>query len=336
MKVGIVGVGAIGGFIGVKLSAVTPVIMLDKVRSEERPLIDEVTDVHGRSYARGELDVVTDVAALARCEVVLVATKSSATSSVAAQLAQVLPPEVPVVSMQNGLRNAGRLRTHLGARGLGGVVGYNVFRDGPRRLVQATEGELYAGTTDGIPGARLRRLAALFRRADERMHLVKDIDAVLAGKLLLNLNNGICAATGLPIVTSIKHRDSRWCFAQAMHEGIRVMKAAGVKSKRATILPSPWIARLLALPDWLVLRVARSLVELSSEARSSTLQDLDRGVPTEIDELNGAIVWLAEKAGVEAPVNQLITEIVHEHERASGAPTFLSPEALRSRVAALV
>lgn len=336
MKVGIVGMGAIGGFIGVKLSAVTPVLMLDKVRTEPRPVIDEVTDVHGRTYARGELSVVTDATALAPCEVVLVATKSNATLGVAAQLAEVLPPEVPVVSMQNGLRNAGRLREHLGARGLGGVVGYNVFREGPRRLVQATEGELFAGTPSGIPGARLRRLAALLRQVDEPLHLVNDIDAVLAGKLLLNLNNGICAATGLPIVASIKDRDARWCFAQAMHEGIRVMKAAGVKSKRATILPSPWIARLLALPDWLVLRVARSLVELSPEARSSTLQDLDRGVPTEIDELNGAIVWLADKAGVDAPVNRLITDIVHEHERAPSQPRFLPPVTLRSRVAALV
>jgi len=332
MQVGIVGMGAIGGFIGVKLSTVTSVVGLDRVRPTPRPPTEEVTDVHGRSFLRGDLTVTTDPAGLAACEAVLVATKSSATSEVATQLAGVLPDDVPVVSMQNGLRNAGRLREHLGSRGLGGVVGYNVFRDGPQRLVQATEGKLFAGMTEGVAGARLRRLAAVLRRADERLNLEPDIDAVLAGKLLLNLNNGICAVTGFPIVASIKHRDARWCFAQAMHEGIRVMKAAGVSPKRATILPSPWIARLLALPDWLVLRVARSLVELSPEARSSTLQDLDRGSLTEIDELNGAIVWLAERAGVRAPVNGLVTELVHEHERAEGQPDFVSPEALRARV----
>jgi len=336
MKVGIVGMGAIGGFLGVKLSTVTSVLVLDKERPTPRPPITEVVDVHGRRFPRGDLEVTTTPADLATCDAVLVATKSSATSDVAASLAKVLAPEVPVLSMQNGLRNAGRLREHLGARGLGGVVSYNVFREGDQRLVQATEGDLYAGTTEGIPGTRLRKLAAVFREADERLHLEPDIDAVLAGKLLLNLNNGICAVTGLPIVASIKHRDARWCFAQAMHEGVRVMKEAGVKPKRATILPSPWIANLLALPDWLVLRVARSLVELSPEARSSTLQDLDRGAPTEIDELNGAIVWLADEAGTTAPVNRLITDVVHEHEQAEGTPGYLGPESLRARVEPLV
>ena len=63
------------------------------------------------------------------------------------------------------------------------------------------------------------------------------------------------------------------------------------------------------------------------------MQDPDRGGPTGIDGLNGAIVWLAQAAGVKAPVNALITELVHEHERADGPPRFLSPPALRARIA---
>jgi hypothetical protein len=70
MQVGIVGMGAIGGFIGVKPSTVTPMVVLDRVRPEPRPPIENVTDVQGRSFTRGDLTVTTDPAGLAICKAV--------------------------------------------------------------------------------------------------------------------------------------------------------------------------------------------------------------------------------------------------------------------------
>jgi 2-dehydropantoate 2-reductase len=47
----------------------------------------------------------------------------------------------------------------------------------------------------------------------------------------------------------------------------------------------------------------------------STQQSLRRGQPTEIDFLNGAVVREAGLAGLTAPVNRALTELVHEVER---------------------
>src|SRR5690606_3121227 len=101
----------------------------------------------------------------------------------------------------------------------------------------------------------------------------------------------ICAATGLSISESLRSRDARWCFARCLREGIEVMRAAGLKPARVTVVPPRLIAALMVLPDEVVLRVARAIVDVDPRARSSTLQDLDRGRLTEIDELNGAIAW---------------------------------------------
>jgi 2-dehydropantoate 2-reductase len=46
----------------------------------------------------------------------------------------------------------------------------------------------------------------------------------------------------------------------------------------------------------------------------STQQSLRRGQLTEIDFLNGAVVREAQRLGREAPVNALITGLVHEVE----------------------
>jgi 2-dehydropantoate 2-reductase len=55
-----------------------------------------------------------------------------------------------------------------------------------------------------------------------------------------------------------------------------------------------------------VLGVARA----TGENRSSMLQDLERGNPTEIDFINGAVARLGQKAGVDCPVNMTLTRLV--------------------------
>lgn len=44
--------------------------------------------------------------------------------------------------------------------------------------------------------------------------------------------------------------------------------------------------------------------------RSSTLQDIERKIPTEIDSLNGAVVSLGQRFGIETPCNAVITQIL--------------------------
>ncbi|MEM1034026.1 MAG: 2-dehydropantoate 2-reductase [Myxococcota bacterium] len=332
MRIGIVGPGAIGGYLALQTSQEASVVVLDKVRDEPRPPPEGAVDVRGRQITAGELTMTSAPEDLATCDLVAVATKSGATAAVARTLAGVVGPDTPVVSMQNGLRNVTRLQAELGARAVGGVVGFNVFRDGPRRLTQATEGALYVGRPPSSMRAAVEAWVGALRRAGETVLLEANVEEVRAGKLLLNLNNGVCAATGMGIVASIEDGDARWCFATAMREGLRVMKAAGVTPGRATVLPPQWLPLVLRLPDVVIRHFGGSLVSMSRDARSSTLQDLDRGATTEIDEINGAIVWLAERAGVPCPVNRRITEVVHDHERAEGTPAFLSPQALRGEL----
>jgi len=47
------------------------------------------------------------------------------------------------------------------------------------------------------------------------------------------------------------------------------------------------------------------------------LQDVDRGHRTEIGALNGAVVGLGEKLGVETPVNRALTALVKGMEHRS-------------------
>ena len=61
----------------------------------------------------------------------------------------------------------------------------------------------------------------------------------------------------------------------------------------------------------------------------STLQSIRRGQKSEIDFLNGAIVDAAHIAGVAAPINATLVDLVHEVEEAG---TFFSPAEVVARI----
>lgn len=340
MHVGVVGAGAIGGYLAAELSAAGAMVTLLRRTGTAAAEVPVAVRADGRVFEpERSLVVTSDPAALHAVDVCLVAVKSRDTPEIAAALHAALPPGAAVLTLQNGLRSAEILRARLGDRVVAGVVTYNVFQDEQGRRRQATRGKLLAGRAPDPAGRHLRALAATFRLVGETLELRADIDRVILGKLLVNLNNGVCAATGLGIAASLADRDARSCFASCLREGLLWMSRAGLRPARVTVLPPALLPLVLALPDALVSLFARALVGVSDAARFSTLQDLDRGRPTEIDDLNGAIVAMAERAGGTAPVNALITQIVHTHEESVSSgrrPDFVPARQLRARIERLL
>ncbi len=331
LSIGIFGAGAIGGYVGVRLSAggarVTllgrPSLALLRDALQAEPL--------GGTTVRpaDSLRVVTDPDELADCDVVLVTVKTRATVDTGRTLAGLLAPEALVLSLQNGLHNGEQLAEALGPRALAGMVTFNVLRE-EGRLRQLTEGPIYAAASEH---PRLPALVEAFAAAGEPLHLSADMPGIQAGKLLLNLNNGICAATGLRIADSLATPDLRWCYARCLAEGRRVLRAAGWRDRKVGALPASWIVRLLGLPDALFRLLLGRVITIDPDARSSTLQDLQAGKPTEIGELNGEIVSLAAEHGLRAPANGFIFEQVRKLERAAPPLPFLRPAELRLGIA---
>ena len=312
MRVGIFGAGAIGAYLGVRLSAAgVPVVMVGRQRLVDAAADLRAIDLAGNEHRAGnDLLVGTKPSVLRGVDVCLVTVKSRDTIDAGRAIGPVLGAATTVVSFQNGLRNVARLRDVVGAPVLGGMVGFNVLWEDDVTLRQATKAPLIAGDDNALRG-----FAAACEKAGVDLRLREDIDDVMAGKLLLNLNNGVCAVAGVSIAESIRSRTLRWCFAQLMREGLRVMKTAGLHPKGIVGLPPAAIARLLTLPNAIVLRVAKSMVAIDPRARSSTLQDLDAGKPTEIDDLSGEIVRLADNSGDEAPANALVVEAIRDLEK---------------------
>ncbi len=329
------GAGAIGGFLGLHAAAGgARVTLVGRASLVERAAELSATRLDGATLRPPPTLVASeDPEALADADVVIVTVKSRDSTAVGERLASVLPQRTTLVSFQNGLGNLKRLGRSLGPRVIAGMVSFNVLRDGAQ-LRQATTGPLIAGDGGAQTERRahLRALAAALDAGGLPLELRADIDDVAAGKLLLNLSNGVGAATGLPIAATLRSRDARICFARCIREGIQALTCAGYRPRNVIGLPPSVIATLLQMPNILVMLVARRMVNLDPAARSSTLQDLDAGKPTEIGDLNGAIADLARAHGLRAPANQTITAIIRELEVAERPLTFVEPAALRARI----
>src|ERR1043165_5164556 len=101
MKIGVLGAGAIGCFLGGRLIAAGhDVVLVGRLGDEIRAAGLELTDYAGGhvKLAASQLRYVADAAALADVEAVLLTVKSQATEDAARPLSSILARSVPIVS----------------------------------------------------------------------------------------------------------------------------------------------------------------------------------------------------------------------------------------------
>lgn len=290
-----------------------------------------IVDLDGkeRSLAPGRVGITDDAAsALAEARIVLVTVKSGATAEMAGLIAAHARQDAVVVSLQNGVRNAQTLRSRLGPGRivLAGMVPWNV--------VQSSQGEaapVFHRTTSGrcLIGDGVAGLAEFLDVEGLPVGESEDIEAVLWGKLLLNLNNALNALSGLPLATQLADRRWRRLLADQIAEALAVMRKAAIRPARVGGPIPALLPLVLRLPDFLFDRLARRMLAIDPRARSSMWEDLERRRPTEIDEFQGAIVRLAGAAGADAPLSRGIAALIRATEQKGEGPPGLSPDEVR-------
>lgn len=311
-RIAVFGAGAIGCWVGGRLSAAGADVTLvgrPRVMAELETGLRTSELYGGTREARPKL--ATEASAVEGAELVLVTVKSTATAEAARQLAPVLAKGCVIVSLQNGVRNASMLRDALpDHRVLAGMVPFNVVRRGPGHYFRASSGKLMFEAHDAIAP-----LSEACLKAGLPFELRDDMPAVQWSKLVLNLNNAINALSGRPLAEELADRDFRRCLAACQREALDLLAEAGQPLARITPLPTAWIAKILTVPNGVFELLARRVVAIDPNARSSMWDDLEAKRPTEIDYIQGEVVALAHRLGRDAPVNRMLVGLVKDAER---------------------
>lgn len=339
MNLVVLGAGAIGCYLGGRLAHAGHTVTLvgrPRVLSAIEAQGLKVTDLEGfdaqlpapvssgNFHLAASLQDAKNQGYLNEDSVVLLCVKGGATQSAAAEIDAVCRTATPIVSLQNGVDNVNRIRRAAPqVQVLAGMVPYNVVMPSAHHVHRASMGVLQI---ERSPASS--QFAPLFNAAGLTTVLVDDMRAVQWGKLLLNLNNPVNALSNLPLLAQLSDRDYRFVLAGLQTEALKVMALAGITPAKVTTVAPRVLPHVLRLPNWAFTRVAARMLRMDASARSSMWDDLNLGRTTEIDDLCGAVVRLANLQGQSAPFNQRMAQLIDERSESTevnAANTALRP-----------
>ncbi len=305
MKVGIVGAGAIGGFLGARLARagvdVTLIARGPHLEAMKQSGL-RVIDSGGEWTVR--VDATDDFAAMSDAGAVFVTLKAHSVPPVAERLAASLGPDAVVVSAQNGIpwwyfqRHGGELEgIHLESVDPRGVVANAID---PHRVLGCV---VYPATSLVSPG--------VIRHVEGERFSLGELDGSQSERIL-DLSHALVGA-GLKAPVQQRIRAELWLklLGNAVFNPLSALTHASL----GAIAQSPLIADVVRSAMGEADAVARRLgieIPVSIDQRikgaarvgdhkTSMLQDLEAGRPMEIDALTGSVVELGDRLGVPVP-----------------------------------
>lgn len=290
LKITVMGAGAVGCYYGGMLARaghdVTLVARPQHVQAVERDGLRMQTrtfDEQVRVRATG------DAAAVAGADLVMFCVKSNDTESAGAQISPHLGADALVLTLQNGVDNADRLRTVIPAHQVAASVVYvGTEMAGPGHVRHHGRGELIIE-----PSARSEQVAQALAAAGVPTDISDNVRGALWGKFILNCAyNAVSAIAQRPYGENVQSPGITELMADVLDECLAVAQAEGVNVQRDI--------------REVVFRLAATMPGQSS----STAQDLARGKPTEIDYLNGLVVRLGAAHGIPTPANRALWALV--------------------------
>ncbi|MDJ0753696.1 MAG: 2-dehydropantoate 2-reductase [Ardenticatenaceae bacterium] len=301
MITAIVGVGALGSLFAARLVAVTPVLMIghwiDHLQQIEHHGL-ELIELDGQS-SHHPIPVSRQFHQLKDRPIdrVLVLVKGPQTAAAAEDIARILPAGGQVLTLQNGLGNREILKQNLPTADVqAGTTAQGATVVAPGIVRHAGNGKTY------LPPAAAD-WASLFDLAGIPVEIDPNVEAIIWKKLIVNAGiNPLSAILNQPNGFLAENPEARVTMMQAAREAAQVAAAVGIS---LTYDDSDNPAKA-------VLEVARQ----TAGNLSSMVQDVRRGVKTEIESITGVIVRLGQKYGVKVPVNQELYRQVLEIEAA--------------------
>jgi 2-dehydropantoate 2-reductase len=306
MKICVVGAGAIGGYLAVRLAGIGEQVSvvirganLAAVRANGMKLIN----ADGTEQV-AQLAATDDMTELGVQDVVILGMKAHQVAPVVPQLASLIGPQTLVVTAQNGIpwwyffKHGGPYEgTRIEAVDPGGIISSGLPVDRTLGCIIYPAAELEApgvirviegnrfplGEIDGADTERVRNLAGIFRNAGFKTPVLSEIRSEIWLKLWGNLSfNPISALTHATLEDICRFPATRTLAADMMREAQAIGEKLGVPFKVS-----------------LEKRIAGA--EAVGAHKTSMLQDVESGRVLELDALVRSVIELGRITNTPTP-----------------------------------
>ncbi len=307
MRVCVVGAGAIGGLLAVRLalagndvSVVARGEHLDVIRQRGLTLVDS----DGSAQTADAIRADDRIAALGAHDAVILALKAHQIPAVVDELHLLYHADTMVVPVQNGipwwyfqrhggphdgrrlamLDPDGALADHISSERIVASIAYPAAEKSEAGVITHVEGDRFpVGELDGSRSERVGELAATLTGAGFKSRVLADIRSHIWVKAWGNLAfNPISALTGATLGEICGHDETRALAATMMTEATAIAEALDVRIR-------------LTIDQ----RIAGA--EAVGHHKTSMLQDVEAGRELEVDPLVGVFVELGRLTGVPTP-----------------------------------
>ncbi len=297
--VAVVGLGALGTLFGYHLSKKMPRENLRIIADENRSARYQREGV----YSNGELcsfHYVTPEEKTAPADLILVAVKSPQLRDALAAIQNQVGESTLILSLLNGITSEGIIAGVYGADKVVPCVAYGMdaVKEGGR-LTYQNMGRLAIGPEKGGPiPEKVERIARFFASTSLPYEVDEHMEKRMWGKFMLNVGVNQTVAVFGPDYGAIQAEGrQRDTVTAAMREVIALSRWEGVDLGEKD------------LDYWLNI-----LTTLNPGGKPSMRQDVEARRKSEVDLFAGAVLKLAEKHGIETPVNRMLYARIMEIE----------------------
>src|SRR4051812_9471316 len=300
MRIAVVGSGGVGGYFGGRLAAAGEDVHFLARGAHLAALRERGLRIQSPN---GNIQLprvqATDAPAeIGPADIVFFTVKLYDTDSALALLPPLVGPQTLVVPFQNGVDSIDVLTRTIGKSHVAGGTAYvSAVIAEPGVIRHTAMNRLIFGPLAGPPVPVLEQLAAACQRAG--------IEAKLSDRILLDVwakfaslsvFSGMTAITRCAIGPIRSDPELRAMMEDALHESIAVARA-----------------KQIPLPSTTFAEIVDASFALPANARSSMLEDLERGRPLELPWLSGAVLRIGDEVGIEAPTHRLIVRLLRPH-----------------------
>jgi 2-dehydropantoate 2-reductase len=297
MRIAIMGSGGVGGYFGARLAAAGQDVTFVARGAHLEAL--RTRGLRVRS-PKGDLDLrdvraTDDPASIGPVDMVLFAVKLYSSEAAAHAIAPLIGAGTGVVTLQNGVDSVEVLTRAVGRPHVVGGVAYvaSVISE-PGVIVHTAMDQLIFGELDGHRTSRVMSLHEACVASGFNATISDNIEVDIWSKFVrLTVFSGMTAATRLPMGPLRADPEIYAMLLSAVDEGVAVGTAKGIVF--APNLMNELTAMVQGLPP---------------QAKSSMLEDLERGKPLELPWLSGAVVRIGREVGVSTPIHQFIATVL--------------------------
>ena len=296
MNIVILGAGAIGSLFGALLAKKNNVLLIGRT-SHVNAIRKKGLNIEGKTQFNMKISVEDSVDNVTILPDLLILTvKSHDTEFAIDQAKKIINEDTIVLSLQNGLDNINKIEKVVDRRNIiAGVTTHGVFFSSPGIIKHTGKGKTILGELKGRKTERIDNVVNVFNEVGIETIVSENIVKEMWVKAIVNSSIN-------PLTTFFQCKNG-YLLENSILENI-VKKI----SKESTMVANEE-GMLLSYQD--MHKKTKQVIQNTAENYSSMLQSFKKGRKTEIDSINGKIVEIGRKHGMEPLMNELLIYLIN-------------------------